>query len=36
MRMAEVVGETHGSPDFASWVAPHLTAMTQLAIRLAP
>lgn len=34
--MAEVVGETQVPPDFASWVAPHLTAMTRLAMRLAP
>jgi RNA polymerase sigma factor (sigma-70 family) len=39
MRMVEAeVGADSASPaqDFAAWVEPHLTAMTRLAIRLAP
>jgi RNA polymerase sigma factor (sigma-70 family) len=36
MRVVEVAGAAPLSSDFATWVAPHLSAMTRLAIRLAP
>jgi RNA polymerase sigma factor (sigma-70 family) len=36
MRLVEVDADAPHTSDFASWVAPHLTAMTRLAMRLAP
>jgi RNA polymerase sigma factor (sigma-70 family) len=36
MRVVEVADAAPPASDFTAWVSPHLTAMTRLAIRLAP